>query len=95
MQDVLLEPYGGQIFKLSVSQTTALTGIMALGAVLSFLASAKMLEGGWDPIRVAAVGALVGITSLTFVLFASGFDSVTMFRAGTMGIGFGEAMFTR
>jgi len=93
LQDVLLEPFGGQVFGLSVSETTGLTGLMAFGAVLSFAASAKMLEGGWDPIRVAAVGVLVGITSLTLVLFASGFDSVAMFRFGSTGIGFGEAMF--
>ncbi len=93
LQDVLLEPYGGQIFHLSVSQTTGLTGLMAFGAVLSFLGSARLLERGWDPIRVAAIGAIAGLCSLTFVLFAQAFDSVTMFRVGTLGIGFGEAMF--
>lgn len=93
LQDVLLEPYGAQIFGLSVSQTTGLTGLMALGAVLSFAASARLLESGWDPIRVAAVGAIAGVASLTLVLFASAFDSVTMFRLGSAGIGFGEAMF--
>lgn len=93
LQDVLLEPYGGQVFHLSVSQTTGLTGLMAFGAVLSFVASARLLESGWDPIRVAAIGAIAGMCSLTIVLFASAFDSVMMFRVGTTGIGFGEAMF--
>lgn len=93
LQDVLLEPYGGQILHLTVSQTTALTGLMAFGAVLSFIASAQMLERAWDPIRVGAVGAVAGIASLSVVLLSSGFDSVWMFRLGATGIGFGEAMF--
>jgi BCD family chlorophyll transporter-like MFS transporter len=93
LQDVLLEPYGGQVFHLTVSQTTGLTGLMAFGAVLSFIVSARLLESGWDPIRVAAIGAIAGLCALTLVLFASAFDSVTMFRVGTTGIGFGEAMF--
>lgn len=93
LQDVLLEPYGGQILHLTVSQTTALTGMMALGAVLSFAASAKLLEGGFDPIRVAAIGAVAGMCALSFVLVSSAFQAAWMFRVGAFGIGFGEAMF--
>ncbi len=36
MQDVLLEPYGGEILGLSVSATTTLTAIWALGALIGF-----------------------------------------------------------
>lgn len=93
LQDVLLEPYGGQIFHMSVSQTTGLTGLMAFGAVLSFISAARLLEGGWDPIRVAALGAVVGVAALVLVLFSSALDSLVMFRVGTTAIGFGEAMF--
>ena len=93
LQDVLLEPYGGQVLHLTVSQTTALTGLMAVGAVLSFGLSARLLEGGLDPIRVAAVGALAGIVALLLVLLAAPFGLPGMFRVGAFGIGFGEAMF--
>jgi hypothetical protein len=31
MQDVLLEPYGGQILRLTVAETTALTALLAAG----------------------------------------------------------------
>jgi BCD family chlorophyll transporter-like MFS transporter len=33
MQDVLLEPYGGQVLKLNVSETTLLTVAWAVGAL--------------------------------------------------------------
>jgi len=36
MQDVLLEPYGGEILGLSVSATTLLTATWALGALVGF-----------------------------------------------------------
>jgi BCD family chlorophyll transporter-like MFS transporter len=35
MQDIILEPYGGEVLGLSVGQTTSLTGIMAAGALLA------------------------------------------------------------
>jgi MFS transporter, BCD family, chlorophyll transporter len=93
MQDVLLEPYGGEILRLGVGQTTALTGIMAAGAILAFWLAAGALERGWDPIRLAAAGALVGLAAFAFVIFAAPLDSPALFRLGTMLIGFGEGLF--
>jgi BCD family chlorophyll transporter-like MFS transporter len=93
MQDVLLEPYGGEILHLRVGQTTALTGIMALGAIVAFWVAAKGLERGRDPIRLAAYGAVIGIAAFACVVFASPLGSSLLFRIGTALIGFGEGMF--
>lgn len=93
LQDVLLEPYGGEILHLSVSQTTMLTGIMAVGAVAAFGLSAGVLRRGMDPIRLAALGALVGVMGFAAVLFANPADAPWLFRTGTALIGFGEGFF--
>lgn len=93
MQDVLLEPYGGEILHLGVGQTTALTGIMAAGAILAFWLAARALERGWDPIRLAAAGALVGLAAFACVIFAAPLGSAGLFRFGTGLIGFGEGLF--
>lgn len=93
LQDVLLEPYGGEVLGLSVSATTSLTGIMALGAVLSFIVGARLMERGWDPIRVAMVGLLVGVVAFALVTASSYGQLPHAFRAGTFLIGFGEALF--
>ena len=93
LQDVLLEPYGGEILGLSVGQTTALTGIMALGAIGAFVLAARMLERGGDPIRLAALGIGAGIAAFAVVIFASPLGSGAMFRLGAAGIGFGEGLF--
>lgn len=93
LQDVLLEPYGGEILGLTVSQTTFLTGIMALGAVVAFGLSATMLRRHHDPIRLAAIGALVGIVGFAAIIFASPLGSSVLFRGGVLLIGFGEGLF--
>ncbi len=93
LQDVLLEPYGGEILKLTVSQTTLLTGIMALGAVAAFGLSAAMLRRDHDPIRVAALGVLIGIAGFAMIVFSSPFDAPLLFRGGVALIGFGEGFF--
>jgi BCD family chlorophyll transporter-like MFS transporter len=93
LQDVLLEPYGGEILGLTVSQTTLLTGIMAVGAVAAFALSAAMLRRHHDPIRLAALGSLIGIVGFAMIVFASPLESPLLFRLGVATIGFGEGFF--
>ena len=93
LQDVLLEPYGGEILGLNVSQTTLLTGIMAVGAVAAFALAAALLRRAHDPIRLAALGALIGIAGFAMIVFASPLESPTLFCFGVATIGFGEGFF--
>jgi BCD family chlorophyll transporter-like MFS transporter len=94
MQDVLLEPYGGQVLHLAVGATTTLTAVMAFGAIAAFALAAHRLTRGGDPARLAAAGAVVGTFAFAAVIFASPLASPALFRAGTMLIGFGGGLFS-
>jgi BCD family chlorophyll transporter-like MFS transporter len=94
MQDILLEPYGGQIMHLSVGATTALTALMAAGGLAAFALAARLLARGFDPYRLAAFGILSGIVAFASIIFAEPMNSVTMFRVGAMLIGFGGGLFS-
>ncbi len=93
MQDVLLEPYGGEILRWSVGQTTTLTGIAAAGGLLAFILAARMLERGSDPVRVAAVGVAIGVVSFAAVIFAAPLQSSGLFISGSFLMGMGEGLF--
>ncbi|MBK1644157.1 MFS transporter [Thiocapsa imhoffii] len=93
MQDILLEPYGGQILGLSVSQTTALNAIWAAGSLLAFMLAARVLGRGGEPYRVAALGALVGILAFAAVILSAPLDSPGLYRLGAGLIGFGGGLF--
>jgi BCD family chlorophyll transporter-like MFS transporter len=93
MQDVLLEPYGGEILGMSVSSTTLLTAMWAFGALVGFGAAAKWLASSMNPYRMAARGFLVGLVSFSAVIFAAPMESVALFFAGAAGIGFGGGLF--
>ncbi|RMA42771.1 PucC family protein [Rhodophyticola porphyridii] len=93
MQDVLLEPYGGEILGLSVSATTLLTATWAAGALAGFALAAKWLAGGINPYRMAARGILAGVAAFCAVIFASPMGSEMLFFAGACGIGFGGGLF--
>lgn len=94
MQDALLEPYGGEILKLSVGATTGLTGAWALGSLIGFMWSGRMLGYGRDPLRIAGLGMVVGINAFLMVLFAAPFGSPFMLYIGALTIGIGLGLFS-
>ena len=93
MQDILLEPYGGEILNLTVGETTALTALLAGGTLIGFALAARLLTAGMDTYRLAAMGALAGVAAFTLVIFAAPIDSALLFRIGTGLIGFGGGLF--
>jgi BCD family chlorophyll transporter-like MFS transporter len=93
MEDVLLEPYGGQILHLTVGSTTKLTATLAIGGLLGFGLASRILSRGADPFRMASAGALVGIPAFLGVILAAPMDSVMMFGLATFLIGFGGGLF--
>lgn len=94
MQDIILEPYGGQILNLSVSQTSLLTALMSMGALCAFALAARWLVKGMNPYRIASVALLVGLVAFCAVIFAEPLDSPNLFRLGTTLIGFGAGLFS-
>jgi BCD family chlorophyll transporter-like MFS transporter len=93
MQDVLLEPYGGQVLGLPVAATTLLTFCWASGALLGFGLAARALSRGQDHFRLGARGILIGIVAFSAVIFAGPLASPALFFAGAAGIGLGAGLF--
>lgn len=93
MQDVLLEPYGGEILGLSVSSTTMLTASWALGALIGFFYAAIAMRRGRKPVILAAIAAGFGIIGFSGVIFSDPFGMITLFYFSTTFIGFGAGLF--
>jgi len=93
MQDVLLEPYGGEVLGLSVGMTTLLTALYATGALIGFIVAGRWLQLGRDPYRIAARGLLAGLGAFAAVIFAGPLGSAALFYTGAGMIGFGAGLF--
>lgn len=94
MQDIILEPYGGEILGMGVAATTVLTALMSIGALAAFALAARRLGRGDDPCRLAAYGVLAGLVAFAAVIFAEPMQSQSLFRAGVVLIGFGGGLFS-
>jgi len=94
MQDIVLEPFGGEVLGLGVGLTSSLTALSAGGALLAFLLSARWSARGMDTCRIAAIGALLGLPAFACVIFSAPLESANLFRLGACLIGFGGGLFS-
>ena len=93
MEDILLEPFGGEILGLTVAQTTYLTAVLAMGGLIGFAWASKILSRGGDPFKMASLGAMVGIPAFLAVIFSAPQASSSLFATGVLFIGFGAGLF--
>ncbi len=94
MQDVLLEPYGGQILDLSIGQTTALTALWSAGTLAGLAFAARQLARGAEPHRLAGHGLVLGILAFVAVICGGGLSIAAVFCVGVVLIGLGGGIFS-
>jgi BCD family chlorophyll transporter-like MFS transporter len=93
MEDVLLEPYGGEILGLSVGETTLLTATLAIGGLAGFALASRVLSRGMDPLKLAGLGAAAGVPAFAMVILSAPTAMPSLFAIGTLLIGFGAGLF--
>ncbi len=93
MADILLEPFGGQVLGLTVSATTRLTALLALGGLIGFAFASHVLGRGGDAYRMTRNGAVVGLPAFVLVIVAAPLGQPALFLAGNFLVGFGAAVF--
>jgi BCD family chlorophyll transporter-like MFS transporter len=70
MQDILLEPYGGEVLGLSVSATTLLTAIWVLGALFGLALAARKFSQGSSPAKFCLLSLIVGLVGFSGIIFS-------------------------
>jgi MFS transporter, BCD family, chlorophyll transporter len=93
MQDVLLEPYAGQILGLSVASTTALTALFAFGGMAGLGIAAYYLGRDADPYSVAGAGSVIGLLAFLSVTMSAPLNAPQLFGFGAAMIGVGGGLF--
>ncbi len=93
MAEILLEPFGGEVLQLSVSETTRLTAFLALGGLMGFGIASYAVGRGTDPYLTANLGVITGIPGFIAVMIAAPMAITSLFTLGNYLIGLGGAMF--
>lgn len=93
MEDILLEPYGGEVLGLGVGATTRLTATFAGGSLVGFIFASQILSRGGDPFRMATAGALIGLPAFAMVIASASLQAPQLFTVGVLLIGLGAGLF--
>nr|WP_295662883.1 BCD family MFS transporter [Polymorphobacter sp.] len=94
MQDVLLEPYGGEVLHMTVGETTALTALWAFGTLIGLGIAARLLGRQYDPSRLAGYGVVPGLIAFAAVALSGPLGSPGLLGLGVAGIGLGGGLFS-
>ena len=94
MQDVLLEPYGAEVLGMSVSSTTSLTALWALGTLVGFTVAAQQLARQGEPHRLAGFGAMIGAIAFAMIIMGGALNLPFIFCGGVVFVGLGGGLFS-
>lgn len=92
-QDVLLEPYGGQVLGMPVNETTRLTAVLGAGMLVAMLTAMATHRRFATPLHMALVACAAGLLGFAIVISTSLHQSAVWFAAGAGVIGFANGMF--
>lgn len=92
-QDVLLEPFGGEVLNMAVAQTSRLTAIWGIGVMLTLIGGTYLIRHSGKK-RSANIGA--AIAALAFLLIVwSGYTKVVFFlQSSVFLLGLGGGLMT-
>lgn len=91
--DVLLEPYGGQVLGMSVSDTMRLTALWGLATIVGVSLAAYLLWRKKAPVLLIAAGCVVGLVGFAVISIASDATLIGPFRVGVALISIGRGLF--
>jgi BCD family chlorophyll transporter-like MFS transporter len=91
--DVLLEPYGGQVLGMSITETTRLTALWGVGMLVGIALAAILLWRGRSAVLLISAGCLLGVAGFLAVTLASDVTLVAPFQWGVTMIGAGRGLF--
>lgn len=91
--DVLLEPYGGQVLGMTVSETMELTALWGIMTLVGVVSAGWLLWRKVSPVVLIGVGCAIGLLGFGVISYASDVALVTPFRIGVGFISLGRGLF--
>lgn len=91
--DVLLEPYGGQVLGMSVSQTMLLTALWGIMTIVGVACAGWMLWRRRMPVVLISAGCVVGLLGFGMISLASHTASPAPFGMGVAMVSLGRGIF--
>ena len=94
MQDVILEPFGGEVLGLSVRATSLFNAYLMAGVISAMWLGGVRLIPRYGKATVTAAGALAQVSAFALLALSSLAHSAWLASAAIVALGFGMGLFT-
>jgi BCD family chlorophyll transporter-like MFS transporter len=94
LQDVILEPFGGEVLNLSVRQTTLFNAYNMVGVITGLLIGGALVIPRIGKKRTAAAGNLIGVAAFALLAFVSLSRDPGLVAVAILLMGLGTGAFT-
>ncbi len=92
-QEVVLEPFGGQVFDLKVRETTLFNAYQMVGVLAGMFASGQFLINKWGKKRTATVGTVLGAGAFFLLFLSASLHKEALLRPGILALGLAMGFF--
>lgn len=92
-QDILLEPFGAEVFDLPVNVTTRITPIWGTAFLVSLLI-ASFVDRWFSKKRIAQISAYIALTGFLLIALSGAIVNLSVFYLGVVILGFGTGSST-
>lgn len=94
LQEAVLEPYGGEIFGMSVCETTRLNALWGVGTLIGIASTGYLLVPRLGPQRTALIGGVLSAVFLLLIVVAGLLHREDLFRFALAAFGYGAGVCT-
>jgi len=94
MQDAVLEPYGGEVFGMCISETTQLNAFFGMGTLFGIAATGFLVVPRLGKQRTTALGCGLGALCFSLLILAGFQANVSLLKSGLLFFGLASGMIT-
>lgn len=94
MQDAVMEPYGGQVFNMSIAQTTQLNAFFGLGTLFGIASTGFLVLPRLGKPRTTKLGCILAAFCVIFIIAAGFAKNSSLLKSGLLFFGLASGMIT-
>ncbi len=92
-QEVVLEPFGGQVFDLEVRETTLFNAYQMVGVLAGMLLSGQFLANKWGKKKTTAMGIAMGVGAFSLLTLSAAGQWKILLHPGIVALGLALGFF--
>ncbi len=94
MQDTVLEPYGGEVFGMCISETTQLNAFYGMGTLFGIGSTGFLVVPRLGKQQTTKLGCILSIFCFGLIILAGGIESQSLLKSGLLFFGLASGVLT-